>query len=169
MIKKKKISAFLFLSLYCFPIVLFIVFCIMQKIVQHEMAEKLEHQSLKKISISIEELKWEDEGKEAIINGHLFDVSYYTITNNTVILTGIFDVEEQAIKDNIANLTLQTKQKENASIGISIFLMATLSFTASNIKVQCNWFWINKKKISINEFYKLSSYSISLLKPPQSV
>lgn len=111
------------------PFLLFICFFVQQKVVQQCMLEKLEEASLQTISINKEDIIWVKENKEALIEGKLFDVKFYSIKNNEVILTGLFDKDEDALKNNYASIFHSHK---NESIPTSELMLKCMFVCALN-------------------------------------
>ena len=70
--------------------------------------EKLEHEMLITFTFSQQQIKWVIPGKELLVNGKLFDVKKYIEKNNCIEITGLFDKEEQALKESYVKL-LQDK------------------------------------------------------------
>ena len=65
------------------------------------MEEKLELYSLTTITVSLENIVWVEEGKEVLINGHLFDINSYKLEEKNIQLTGLFDEDEDKILKKI--------------------------------------------------------------------
>ena len=65
------------------------------------MEEKLEQSSLQTIIVSTNELVWLEKDREVLINGKLFDVKSTSIINDSTRLTGLFDIEENEILEDI--------------------------------------------------------------------
>ena len=91
------------LTILAVPYLFFVCFLVQQKVQQHRMIEKLEHASLQSISINKADIIWVEKNKEVLINGDLFDVKSYTVINDKIILTGLFDKDEDALKKKYAN------------------------------------------------------------------
>ncbi len=104
---KKHITSFLLL-LAIIPLSLCVQFVVNQQIVKHKMMEKLEHEMLITFTFSQQQIKWVIPGKELLVNGKLFDVKKYIEKNNRIEITGLFDKEEQALKESYVKL-LQDK------------------------------------------------------------
>jgi hypothetical protein len=111
MFTKKKTLAFIVLLAVTAPILFFSGFLVKQLLIQHEMEEKLETASLQTISIDVTAIQWLKKNKEAVIDGKSFDVKTYNISGNKIILTGLFDDEE----DNLNNQLKDFIQQKNGA------------------------------------------------------
>jgi hypothetical protein len=98
----KTITTLLLLLLLVVPMFYSAGLLIKQKLIQYEMEEKLENVSLQTIALPATNLQWIKEGKEILIKGKLFDVKSITFSNENILLTGIYDQEEDVIKQKIA-------------------------------------------------------------------
>ena len=90
------------------------------------MEEKLEEDNLQTLVIAANQLVWEKEGRELIIEGTLFDVKKINpLPNGTVEVIGLFDRQETAIKKMASDLTASSSSAEkNSKLGAKI-----ISFT----------------------------------------
>lgn len=69
----------------------------------HENFERrLEREQQHTLHIAAAELQWARQGKELIYNGHLFDVQQLRLQNGVYIVKGLFDEEEKALKEKLA-------------------------------------------------------------------
>jgi hypothetical protein len=117
------------LTLIAAPFIFFVCFLVQQKVQQHHMLEKLENASLQNISINKADLVWVKKNKEVLIDGKLFDVKSYSTINDKIILTGLFDKDEDAIKKNYAN---KLRSNKNESTPVSeLVLKCMFAFTVN--------------------------------------
>jgi len=96
----KKIVAGAMLLLVSVPLFFTVEFLLKQHLVQHRMFEKIEQGYVSTYSFSTGDLQWIKKGKELLIKGKLFDVKTYTITADSITVTGLFDEEEELLKTN---------------------------------------------------------------------
>jgi len=82
-----------------------------QKAIRHAMEERLEKGMLHTVQVKQAEISWAEKGKEAWINGRLFDIKSLRVSGEHIILTGLYDEEETMIVRNM----LLDQQKQNAS------------------------------------------------------
>jgi len=137
MFNPKKILAASMLVCLAAPIFFLVAFFIKQQHIQHEMKEKLEYTSLQTIAIKMSEFKWVKKGKEIIINGQLFDVKAIVINKNEIIVTGLFDDDENKLEEVFLSVMHQ-KKNEPAPINKLIlkfiltpaFIKNAIAFTA---------------------------------------
>jgi hypothetical protein len=115
MVKSKKILAFVLLLIVATPIFFFTCFLVKQKLIQYEMKERLESSLLQTIIADQSDVKWVKKNKEVIIGDRLFDVKFYTIENNQMILTGLYDDAEKKLKKDFAGM-LHQKKNESAPL-----------------------------------------------------
>ncbi len=108
---QKKILAFAMLLLVAAPIFLFTAYLVNQKVIQNQMEEQLENSALQTISVNKADVKWITQNEEAIIDGQLFDVKSFTITNDKILLTGLYDTAENKLQKQFAGLLRQQKDK----------------------------------------------------------
>lgn len=104
------------------PGIFFIVYQVQQWQIRHAMEEKLEEDNLQTLVVAANHLVWEEEGKELIIEGTLFDVKKINpMPNGTVEVIGLFDRQETAIKKMASDLTASSSSTEkNAKLGARI-------------------------------------------------
>lgn len=115
MFRSKKILAAILLLIAAAPIFFFAGFLFKQKIIRHEMKEKLEGNFLQTITVGKADFKWVKKNKEIIIDGRLFDVKGYRIKNDSLFFTGLYDEAEQKLKKDFAGI-LQQKKNETAPL-----------------------------------------------------
>jgi hypothetical protein len=101
----KKVVAGSLLVLVSIPLFFTILFLLKQHSVQYSMFEKIEKGYVSTYSFSTNDLLWVNEGKELLIKGKLFDVKTYTITADSITVTGLFDEEEELLNANYLQIT----------------------------------------------------------------
>jgi hypothetical protein len=97
------IAAFVLVLVLLLPLAL--PFMMRAKIlaVQRGMQYKLGAESLHTLSIPLNRVVWVKPGKELRINNHLFDVKSMRIENNMAVFSGLFDEEEKALYEQLAD------------------------------------------------------------------
>jgi hypothetical protein len=78
--------------------------------------KRFEHQTPITISVHQSNLKWEAVGKEAEINGSMFDVVSYTVVDDHIILSGWYDHKEDALHELLKQKHKKKQDKENTSL-----------------------------------------------------
>ena len=124
MLKSKKILAIVLLLIVAAPILIFSAFLVKQKLIQYEMEENLENASLQTITVNGKDIQWLKKDKEAVIEGKLFDIKSYRIKNEQIILTGLFDRDEDNLHEQLKNFV----QQKNETGGTANHLVIKLIF-----------------------------------------
>lgn len=76
-------------------------FIILQQAVKYQMKEQLSLQQLQTITLPAASVKWLNQDDEIIIEGKLFDVQSYQIENDNLIVTGLFDEDEDKLNKKL--------------------------------------------------------------------
>ena len=97
----RKYAISFLLLLNALPFLMSFLFSLHQLWIRHEMLEKLEIENLHHITVNLKNLHWEEEGKELMIGGRMFDVNSMTIIGDKAILKGLFDDEETRLFNQI--------------------------------------------------------------------
>jgi hypothetical protein len=134
------------LLLVAAPIFFYAGFLIKQKIIQHQMHERLEGSYLQTISIKSDKVVWLKARKEVMVDGKMFDVKSYSTNNGITTLTGLYDVAEHKLKNEFISL-LNNSKRESAPIER---LMLKFLFTAGLVK--------HPFEISLREISNLALY-----------
>ena len=132
---KKTITAAGLLIIISLPGILLLHYQLMQLHIRHQMEEKLEKQYIQTIRVPVNEIQWHKKNKEIIISGKLFDIKSVAIKNQVALFKGIFDEKETIIKDKIAHLQQQNKNKDKNNPDakfVSIVLFHENFLTLSN-------------------------------------
>ena len=91
-----------------------------------EAEERLERKALVSVTIPAADLHWHKRGREAVIDGKLFDVKTMRQTGGQIVLTGLFDEAETAI----VNLLEQQTTHSRESNGMAYLFILLLQFIA---------------------------------------
>ena len=90
---------------------------------QYKAEQRLEGKNLVTVTVNVSHIKWEKPLRETKINGLLFDVKSYELNSNgTYKLTGVFDIEETEIENEMNDLLSHQSHDQN------IFLREFLNF-----------------------------------------
>jgi hypothetical protein len=166
MFNPKKILAAAMLISLAAPLFFLVAFFIKQQHIQHEMKERLEYASLQTITIKKAEFKWLKKNKEIIIDGQLFDVKSLIINNNEIIVTGLFDHDENKL-EKVFSSVMHQKKNETAPINKLIlkFILTPVFLKAQAAFVSCPL----RKTTSLYGFYQeamVSQYYSIIVPPP---
>ena len=89
-----KLITFFLLCLAALPLIFAIFIQISQSVIHDQMREELKENKLVTVRVSTFDLTWTESGKEVIIDGRMFDVEKFAVEGNEVVLTGLFDTDE---------------------------------------------------------------------------
>jgi hypothetical protein len=139
----KKISVYFLLLLVEVPLFFAVGFLIKQQLIQNHMREKIEQVPLETITIPLVNVNWIKKDKEVIIDGKLFDIKYYTVTGNTIVLKGLFDSDEDNIIAKVADV-LHSKKDNNAPLSqlVAKYLSQPLFNKSVAFSIQKTWVFI---------------------------
>jgi hypothetical protein len=93
----RKIISYLMLGIVVLPLVFAGYIQTSEILIHREMKEGLEQKNLVTIHVRSSHLTWTKKGKEAIVNGNMFDVKNYTENGDQIELTGLFDNDEDKL------------------------------------------------------------------------
>jgi hypothetical protein len=166
MFTKKKILAFALLLAVVTPLLVFTCFLVKQSSIENEMEDQLKSASLKTISADITTVRWTKKDKEVLIGGKLFDVRSYTVNGSRLILTGLYDNEEDVLNEQMKNF-VQQKNGTTAPLNQAAFnlLFPPLYNNTVDVFAQSPWRVITHHFIPYQE-QKISSKYLSILTPP---
>jgi hypothetical protein len=164
-ILKKVTVSFLLLCLAA-PVFFYASFVVKQHNIRHSMKKQLKQQLLQTITVAKNSLVWFDDGKEVSINGKMFDVLSVKEEGRNLILTGLYDTDEDKLHDAL-NRAMNQKNKQQP---FNNWLIKIFSFQADSFKpattVNMQWVYINPAK----NFYLTTIPSpplFPLLQPPK--
>ena len=123
--KQKKTTAGILALLVALPLLFSVFFLVKQNTIRVAAKDQLNTTSLQTVTIPLSELHWLNNEKELLITGKLFDVKSYTITNNTVTLTGLYDNKEDEL---VGQLTTLVDHKNGSESAISNIIFKYLFF-----------------------------------------
>ncbi len=155
--KKTKASLLLFAAIM--PVLIICSLFVKQTLIRHKMEEQLEKAALQKVTVHIADFKWLKEGKEAEINGRLFDVKEYSIAGGIITLKGLYDDDECEIKKTITSLYKTRHNGENSPVNTLLIKF----FNNTIIDRNFSYTSLTKYKYSNIKENAFSIYSESLL------
>ncbi len=100
----RKTTAWGLLLLMAIPLFFAAGVLLKQKILQLKRRARFETEMMQSISVNINDFQWVKKGKEARINGKLFDVKAFSVSGNQVLATGFFDHQEDKLVDQLHKL-----------------------------------------------------------------
>lgn len=117
----KTILTSLLLAVFCLPLLSPIYLQLQQQYTRWQMRESLEKKELVKVYISPSAIQWIRDGKECVINGEMFDVKEMHSFKNQIVLTGLYDQKEKAIKNKLSNQTQSQQDSKNIALIVKLF------------------------------------------------
>jgi len=91
------------------PLLFILVVNIEEKLVHHRMMEKMEKEHLREIVVPAAQVTWMDDS-EISVDGHMFDVESFSLTNGFYTLKGLFDEEETRLMLQLDESTGKNKE-----------------------------------------------------------
>ncbi len=104
--------SFFLLLIISLPFFYTVVMQLKQKQLKLHAQERLERQFLQTVILPSGKLKWNEKGKELLIDGRLFDVKSYKFENDKVVLKGIYDDEESILLEQLENAWDQSQSEK---------------------------------------------------------
>lgn len=129
----KTILTSLLLAVFCLPLLSPIYLQLQQQYTRWQMMEALEKKELVEVCISPSAIQWLHDGKECIINGELFDVKEMHALKNQIILIGLYDQKEKAIKADLEDYTKQHQQPEKTQQVLKLFQFIVTDFGSTHL------------------------------------
>lgn len=130
----KKITACFFVLAALLPLAMAISFLWQQHNLQERMEKRMKQEYLQTLVLHPQEFVWVKAGKEIKIGHRLFDVKTIAYKNNLVVVTGLFDTDEEHLHAALAKYL----QKQQNKTGGSQLAMAFVSTTSSQHYLQIN-------------------------------
>ena len=137
-----KLISYLLLCIAALPLMFAVYVQFSEGIIHRQMREELEQKTLVTIHVNAAQLIWTNKGKEATVNGNMFDVKDYTVNAGDILLTGLFDKDEDAL---FAQVNAQQKNNPDAS-GSSLALKWFSCFSWS-LNAAATEFFLTEKSL----------------------
>ncbi|NCU03955.1 MAG: hypothetical protein GXC73_08210 [Chitinophagaceae bacterium] len=157
----KTITAVLLLFFMLVPFVAPVLLQLRQKHIQHEMLERLEKEQLVTLRVKARDVQWVKPGKEIAIGHEMFDIKNMKTDGDDLVLTGLYDAEEKALK----KLIRQQSQQESKQSKQTLQLLSALGLPAE----AANIFSYTPLAANINNLFRDSFYHspfLGFLTPP---
>jgi len=165
MFNPKKILAASMLAILTAPIFFLVVFFIKQLHIQQEMKEKLESASLQTIALKRSDFTWVRKNKEIVIDGKLFDIKSIVINKNEIIVTGLFDDDENKLEEMFSSVIYQKKKQAAPINKLILKFILTPVFIRSQVAIIA---WLGQNPLSLFGYYDevLINRSYAIKTPP---
>ncbi len=155
----KKITVFGLLLLLAIPLIFTLTVLLKQRALQYHNRERLNTELLQTVIVLKQELNWLKEGKEAVINGKLFDVKSYKTEGNNVLLTGFFDGKEDILVQHINKIVQEKNEKNNPVNQLAVKFLWSPKYNGFNFfSVQNTWQIITRQFLVYSEVINKLSY-----------
>ena len=166
MFTKKKIPAFVMLLAVTAPLLFFACFLVKQRLIQNDMEKRVENSLLQTVTVKATDIQWITINKEAVINGKLFDISSSTIKGDQVVLTGLYDNDEDGLNKQFSNF-IQQKNNPSSPLANAVikFLFPPLYNNATDQLCQNTWQHITSDFFPCYQ-EKIAERYFSILTPP---
>lgn len=127
----KHITAFTLMAVLLLPLVTPAVLQVKQLYVQQQMEEALEKKELTHISVLSTNIQWIKKGKECLIEGEMFDVKHAEYSGDTILLTGLYDAKEKAIKQQLNKQAKEQQQQQSTKL-VKLLLQTAVAAAGAN-------------------------------------
>jgi hypothetical protein len=163
----KNVGSILLLACLLAPALFYGGFLFKQYQIKSGIKQQLKQAMLVTITVNKNEVVWVDDDKEVKINGKMFDVSSYATTENTITLTGIYDVAEDALNKQLEALMQQKNKHHPAGLAFLKICSLTATIMQPQQSICTSWKYIIQPK----QYYSQNlpfTYGIVALQPPQA-
>src|SRR5687767_10293251 len=94
---------------------------VFQYSIKKRMEASLETEALTRIRIPATDVVWYEEGREIMVQGKMFDIKTYSISNGIFTAEGIFDEEETEV---VNRLNGHWSEKQQTHVVIQLLLLS---------------------------------------------
>ncbi len=167
----KKLVAGWMLLLIVLPLLFTLLFLVKQQLVQHRMFEKIEQGYVSTYRFATVDLYWIKTGKELLVKGKLFDVKTYTITSDSIVVTGLYDDEEELLKTTCLQFA---NSKNDPPTPLQLLLMKTFfspAFTnpPDDTFLSLQFIFVDGNILPVGEKTFVSMYYPIVTPPPRNL
>lgn len=142
-------------------------FFIQQQVVRHQMKQELNEKLLQTVSLPADKAVWLNEKKELIIDGRLFDVASWQISNNELTATGLFDEDEDKLNKKLQQLIGQNNDSPSPLNELMAdFFSLPFYSEAFDFTTGSHWLYVSEVKYNYAESIPAAP-SLSDLYPPK--
>ncbi len=133
------------------------------------MEEKLEQEKLQIITLDAASVIWLKKDKEILINGEPFDVKSITRKGNSIIVSGLYDVEEKKLKNQLEAYHHSKDKAASANNSLLLFFFTTYCHTNEPINLNPPFFVYKKQaqQKKVDKTCKL--YNDIIIPPPRCI
>lgn len=153
-----------FSALLALPLLALLLLQGAQLVLKQTAAARMKVELLQTIHIPADEVVWEKEGKEVVLDGKMFDIRDYTLSNGILSATGFFDEEETGILHFLA----EHATGKNAGRSLLQLLLFAQCFVAGIGWFPALLFWtLRQKKNSLYHTLHADAVLLLLVPPPR--
>jgi hypothetical protein len=120
-ILRKYIPALLFSIIAIMPLLFSATFLILQYRAKQRIQQELASRDTQTIIVLLDKLHWLEEGKELLIDNKLFDVKSMVINGDRAELSGLFDITEQVLYNQLNSFMLAEEDETSGNTTESCF------------------------------------------------
>ena len=91
------IASFIFLCFILLPLLAVVFFQSAQWYIKWQAEERMKKEKIETITVQEKDVQWEKTGKEIWLDGKLFDVESYTVSNGIITAKGFLDYDETSL------------------------------------------------------------------------
>lgn len=128
------LTGFILLSLAAMPAVMAVRFVISCEIARHKAIEQLEKGNYRVLTLKAAQIQWLEEGKELLVDGKLFDVKDYRHIAGNIEVTGLFDTEEDELREKYRRLINNSTEDTGDAYLLKLFFTPVLIATPEHEK-----------------------------------
>ncbi|MEO7393754.1 MAG: hypothetical protein ABIU11_02365 [Chitinophagaceae bacterium] len=150
------------LLLVASPVLVSFAFQLHQKIVQHQMKERLEKKLLQTIAVQENDIHWVKAEKEVWLNNRMFDIKSYSYNEGEYLLTGLYDDEETLLIKQLQKNQEQENKSDNKTV---LQLFQLFSISLNNLTDEFVSSGFTKRQFQEKSF-PLTSLCLSIITPP---
>lgn len=162
---KNKIIAFTLLLIIAVPVFLSLNFLLKENIIQQEADEKMETVVLKSVRIPAADLIWVRKGKEALIDGRLFDIKSFKTENGLVTLLGYYDDKETKLLDEYKNIADNSTNNPLSKLVFKFLFLAVYN-SCYTITYTAGWHAVSNRYYSFDDMLPAAP-ALAFIQPPR--
>ena len=145
---RKYITCFLLL-LAALPFLFSLYFRVSERIIHHDMREELEMKHLVTIRVDASSVTWTKTGKEAMVDGKMFDVKKFAASNGQIELVGLFDEDEDILMSQ-----LDSQEEDNVPASGNALILKWFSCFSWMQQTELNYLLLEEKSSNIASLQK---------------
>lgn len=138
--RKRNIAALLLLAVITVPVFFSVIFVYEQAAIKEKSRSVLKNAALTTVTAPAAAVTWIEKGEEAVINGRFFDVSSFKIKDGVITLTGLYDVAEDELMDDLKQSNVLQNEKSSPYTALVIKFVSESNCIMVDNLFQCTSF-----------------------------